>query len=250
MVEALFVDPRLAAIYDDLEGDRSDLDLYLGLVDEFAAKSVLDIGCGTGTLACLLAKRGTQVIGVDPSEAMLEVARRKPGADQVRWLLGDASAVGPVGADLAVMTGNVAQVFLTDEEWLATLAAARVAIGPDGRLAFETRDPSAEAWMSWTRGESYRRMEFDLGGAVEAWVDLTEVARPFVSFRWTFTFEPEATVLTSDSTIRFRTADETHASLATAGFDVVDVRDASDRPGLEFVFIARPVRSRGRRRRT
>ncbi|MEE6283126.1 hypothetical protein [Georgenia sunbinii] len=49
MPDAAFDDPRLAATYDQFEGDRDDLDAYMGIVEELGARSVLDIGCGTGT---------------------------------------------------------------------------------------------------------------------------------------------------------------------------------------------------------
>jgi hypothetical protein len=45
-------------------------------------------------------------------------------------------------------------------------------------------------------------------------------------------------VLTSDSTLRFRSRVEVEDSLAAAGFVTVEVRDAPDRPGRELVFIA------------
>ena len=80
MADAIFEEPRLAEIYDELDPDRSDLDAYAAMAGEFGAESVLDVGCGTGTLACLLAGRGLEVIAVDPAAACLEVARRKPGA--------------------------------------------------------------------------------------------------------------------------------------------------------------------------
>ena len=44
-------------------------------------------------------------------------------------------------------------------------------------------------------------------------------------------------MITSDSTLRFRDRGELEASLAAAGYRVLDVREAPDRPGREFVFI-------------
>src|SRR5215468_6102822 len=120
MVDALFGVPRLARVYDALDADRSDLEHYAAMVTEFGAQQVLDVGCGTGELACLLASKGIEVVGVDPAEASLEVARGKEFADRVRWIHGDATTLPPLQVDLAVMTGNVAQVFRTDEEWSAT----------------------------------------------------------------------------------------------------------------------------------
>src|SRR5215216_3774990 len=62
-----FEHPRLTALYDVFEGDRVDLVEYLDIVEEVGGRSVLDLGCGTGTLALLLAGRGIEVFGVDPA---------------------------------------------------------------------------------------------------------------------------------------------------------------------------------------
>ena len=61
---------------------------------------------------------------------------------------------------------------------------------------------------------------------------------PLVTFRWTYRFLRDGTEMTSQSTLRFRERDEVTDSLNRAGFDIVDVRGAPDRPGKEFVFIA------------
>ena len=241
MADAIFEDPRLARVYDPLDPDRSDLDVYVALAEELGARSVLDIGCGTGTFACLLAGRGLEVTALDPATASLDVARRKPGADRVRWVAGDVSALPPMQVDLVTMTGNVAQVFTSDIAWRTVLEAAHAALRPGGHLVFETRDPRRQAWRTWTRERSMRRIEVPGLGPVESWVRLTDVNPPFVRFRWTYRFEVDDTVLTSDSTIRFRTRAQVEASLRNAGFAVDDVRDAPDRPGLELVFVATAV---------
>ncbi len=54
---------------------------------------VLDLGCGTGRASLFLANRGNWVVGLDSSAAMLTLAMRKPGSEQVRWVLGDLFAL-------------------------------------------------------------------------------------------------------------------------------------------------------------
>lgn len=237
--DRLFADPRLAAIYDDIDGDRSDLDHYEAIVAELGARSVVDVGCGTGVLACRLARRGLEVIGVDPAAASLDVARSKPAAELVTWLHGDATTLASVSVDLAIMTGNVAQVFVTDVVWQRTLHSVRRAIRDGGHLVFETRDPAALGWGEW--GNSPSIIKRTAAGPVEYSVELTAVELPLVSFRHTYRFTVTGEILTSDSTLRFRDRPEIEVELASAGFDVVAVRDAPDRPGREFVFIARAV---------
>ena len=241
MPDALFDVPRLAELYDPLEAGRADLDAYVAMVDEFGARRVLDVGCGTGVLALMLAERGVEVVGVDPALASLEVARGKPAAERVRWVNGHAGMLPPLQVELAVMTGNVAQVFVEDDEWMATLKAVRQALTPDGRFVFEARDPAREAWLGWNREETYRRVELPGVGVVENWTELVEVRPPLVTFKGTYVFAEDGATLVSESTLRFRSRGEIEESLTRAGFAVDEVRDAPDRPGLEWVFVARRV---------
>ncbi len=239
MADELFENPRLAGIYDPFDPDRSDLEAYESMVDEFGARSVLDIGCGTGTFACRLAAHGIEVIGLDPAEASLKVAQTKPWSNRVTWIHGNAFNLPPLTIDLATMTANVAQVFLTDEEWKEALLAIRAVLRPGGRLVFETRNPKAQAWLKWNQKNTYKRVDISNCGVVEGWVDLTSVQNSFVSFRWTYIFKSDGAVITSDSTLRFRDREEITNSLRDVGMYLDEVREAPDRPEREFVFIAR-----------
>jgi SAM-dependent methyltransferase len=239
MADNVFEHPRLAAIYDALDADRSDLDVYLGIAEELGAGRVLDVGCGTGTFAILLADRGFEVTGVDPALASLDVANAKPGGDRVRWIHGDATSLPPLQVELATMTGNVAQAIVEPADWEATLRGIYDALCPGGYLIFETRDPAYRAWEGWNRTASYGVTEIDGIGAVESWHEVTDVDGSLVRFRSTTVFASDGEVLTSDSTLRFRERKEVQADLVGHGYVIDDVRGAPDRPGREFVFFAR-----------
>ncbi|MDV6263582.1 class I SAM-dependent methyltransferase [Rhodococcoides yunnanense] len=238
MPDRIFEHPRLTAIYDLLEGDRSDLEVYVSAAEDFNARDALDIGCGTGSLALLLASRGIAVTALDPAAGSLEMARRKPGAEQVRWIQGYAGDLPALEVDLVTMTGNVAQAIADDEDWSLTLARIHDVLRPDGCLVFETRVPARTAWTEWNRRDSLAVRDIPGVGRVESWLETTEVNGPLVSFRWTYVFASDGQVLTSDSTLRFRERDEVESDLVAHGFRVREIRDAPDRPGRELIFYA------------
>ena len=229
-----FDDPLVAGVYDLFDSDRSDLDHYVEIVEELGASRVLDLGCGTGTLAIMLAGFGRDVVGVDPARAMLDVARAKHGADRVQWIHGDATAVPRAPSfDVVTFTGNAAQAIVDDAGWRRTLDAVHGALVPGGHFVFETRDPAMRAWESWTRDRSFAVVD-----GIESWEEVTRVALPLVTFDSTTVF-PDGTRVVATSTLRFRDRAEVETDVRAAGFIVADVRDAPDRPGREFVFLAR-----------
>ena len=102
-------------------------------------QQLLDLCCGTGDLALLLAEKvrpGGQVLGLDAAEAPLELARRRAASQpwlRLDWRLGDALATGlPAGwADGAVVAYGLRN--LADP--LAGLGELRRLLRPGGRAA-------------------------------------------------------------------------------------------------------------------
>jgi len=217
-----YVDARLVELYD-LENLRgADTEFYIRLAGELNAQKILDLGCGTGSLTTELAILGRQVVGVDPSAAMLSVAKRHPNAARVEWREGDSSLLGAPHADLVVMTGNVAQVFLEDSDLNATLQNIHAALRPGGYLAFESRNPEFKEWEQWNREATRAHLESPFG-PVECWLEGTCLRGDRVYTEGHNLFKETGEVLVSSSELRFRSGAELTESLCRAGFIVQHV---------------------------
>lgn len=210
-------DPRIVDLYDGDNPDGPDHDFYRALADDSEARSILDIGCGTGMLTVTFARPGRSVTGIDPSPAMLSYARSRPGAESVDWVDGDSRAIPDREFDFAVMTGNVAQ-HIPDGDWERTLTdVARVMI-PGGVLAFESRNPDVRAWEQWAAEPETTRET--VHGTLREW---TEVGQP-KDGRVVLTFHNEF-LMTGDRVVEqqvlaFRTRHEIERVLVAAGFSV------------------------------
>jgi SAM-dependent methyltransferase len=241
-----FSDPRLVAIYDAVNAyaPNSQPRFYSQIAGEIGATSIVDLGCGTGLITCDLAKQGYKLIGIDPAPAMIEIARGRECADRVRWIVGDASQIGEPNADLAIMTGHVAQFFLTDESWRGALVGLHRALRPGGTLSFESRSPSAREWDSWTR-DAKKSVDDPKAGRIETWSEVQDVQDGTVSYTIHYLFVDTGEELVAPSKLRFRTKDELTTSLADAGFTVEyvygdwDRRSAGPNPRELIVLTAR-----------
>lgn len=215
-------DPRLVALYDEDNSDGPDHDFYRELATDLSARRIVDLGCGTGLLTRTLAQPDRIVVGIDPSAPMLNLARRQPGAAQVIWVVGDAGALPGHDADLALMTGNVVQVFADDVQWERTLTCLRGALRCGGTLAFDARNPDARAWNTWTRSCTFRRTD-TCYGPLTRWVDNTRERDGVVTYDSHHIFESTDEHLVSHGTVRFRSATEISDSLQSHGFYLRDL---------------------------
>jgi SAM-dependent methyltransferase len=221
---AEFSDPRLVAAYDAINAYEpgTQPDYVAAVAARIRARRIVDLGCGTGIVSCGLAVAGYDVIGADPAPAMLDVARTKPGAERVRWVVGGADAIGRPNADLAIMTGHVAQFFVTEADWASALVHLHVALRPEGRLVFESRNPQAREWERW-RAERHTTVHDPTAGPIETWTRVDEVRDGVVSYTLGYRFTRTGDEIIVPNALRFRSEPALRASLATAGFDVETV---------------------------
>ncbi|MBN3833066.1 class I SAM-dependent methyltransferase [Burkholderia sp. Ac-20344] len=216
--EALYTDPRLVAAYDLFNAGDRDFAFYASEIGA-ARQRILDLGCGTGTFARRLAAAGHDVVAIDPAPAMIEYARRQPGADAVRWLACGLDGLPP-GArfDAVVMTGHAFQCLLTDTEIDTTLRGVRRVLAEGGRFLFETRNPRIAPWRTWTPAHSARSVESRESGIVDLHHAVRSVDGAVVTFATHYRFRRDDTVLTNTSRLRFIAQPELQARVIAAGF--------------------------------
>ena len=213
----MYSDDDAAALYDLLNPWEPSDEFYLSHV--LAASAVLDVGCGTGRLLhrAREAGHGGRLVGVDPDPAALARARRR--AD-VEWVQGTAADMSWAAEfDLAVMASNVFQVFVTDEELRASLAATRAALVPGGRLVFGTRNPRVRAWEGWNPANPIDVVDHE-GRALRILYQVESVADDVVTFTETTATRDGRPLRADRASLRFLDVDEIDAQLSRAGFEV------------------------------
>ncbi len=121
--------------------DRGQKSLVWQLAQPAAGESALDVGTGTGNYACELAQQGLQVVGRDPSEAMLAEARRKPC--DVTWEQGMAEELPYADGRFDLVLSVTALEFMDDPE--QALAEMVRVTRPGGRVVIGTLN-AASPW--------------------------------------------------------------------------------------------------------
>jgi SAM-dependent methyltransferase len=150
-VSDYYFDPRIARAYDaEIEGEAvvvDDIPFYVGLAQQAAANGhgVLELGCGTGRVTIPIAQAGVEVVGLDNSAAMLDVAGAKAieaAVTNVRWVEGEMESFELAQRfGLVIIPFRSFQLLLTDEQQLSCLNLVWRHLQPGGRLALNLMNP-------------------------------------------------------------------------------------------------------------
>lgn len=152
----------LAEVYDTIMaeveyGEWAEFILRLAGARGFSGGAVLDIGCGTANALVPLSGRGFELHGVDASEAMLAVARRK--LPDAHFTLADFSAFD-LGREfeLIISVFDSLNNLLSDGAFLSMAGSVRRHLTPGGLFVFDVNTPIGlkDLWE---------------GGKAEGWAD-------------------------------------------------------------------------------
>jgi SAM-dependent methyltransferase len=115
----------------------------LSVLGDVAGKDVVELGCGTAYFSAWLAKRGARVVGVDPTPAQLDTARRMMEETGIRFELVQAPGENVPLPDASfdiVISEHGAAAWADPYKWIPE--AARL-LRPGGLLAFLHATPFA-----------------------------------------------------------------------------------------------------------
>lgn len=132
-------------------------------------RAMMDLACGTGTVAIALARAGWRVIGVDGSEAMLAEARAKEGGDHpsLSWQQQDMRALRlrqPV--HWATCLYDSLNYMLTSDDLLTVMRRVYQSLSPGGLFCFDMNTPYALA--TFWNDETYFTDSGDLAMIMES----------------------------------------------------------------------------------
>lgn len=188
-------------------------------------RSILDVGCGTGSASLLLADRGLDVVGVDASaEMIMEAGRKTEGRENIRFEVQRMESLQlPERFDLAVSLFDTVNYVTDPNDLQEAFRRIHHHLLPEGLWVFDMNTPFALEMELFTQNNLRSRSEpkYDWRSRYEAATRMATVDMTFYVKRGN-----TRAVLKETHHQRAYTLDEIHAMLKIAGFEVLHVTEA------------------------
>ena len=243
------------ALYpDDPGGD--DL-AFISDMARDAGGPILELACGTGRLTVPLADAGFEIVGLDRSAAMLDIARAKAAGlgdgarDRIRFVEADMTQFDlPERFSLAFVVARGFMLLLDVDAQLAALAVARRHLRPGGRLVIDLFDPRLDLLLPGPQPAGRLQTgRLSSGNVIEAGpvARTNDPIRQVFEEPWRFVERDAAGTIVREEqellTMRWTYRFEMHHLLIRAGFEVLGEFGgyAGEPPtyGAEQIWVAR-----------
>lgn len=246
-----------AELYDRLDelSDFDDLSFYQWFA-EAQPGPILDLGCGTGRVLLPLVERGLEVVGLDGSQAMLDLCAARLGeagrsAELVRGDMRDFD-LGERRFSSILIPGFSIQMLLDDADVEACLACCRKHLSVDGQLIIPTHMPWEMIWDGREKSPLEERKTVPLAGAAghlvahQGWAIDSVEQRLLLRNRFEH-FGEDGNLLASEEkemTIRWHLPHEMMMRLGEAGFSDISLYgdfefEAPEADSESVVYLAR-----------
>ncbi|GAS91837.1 class I SAM-dependent methyltransferase [Mycolicibacterium brisbanense] len=133
---------RYEAVGERIAGIASQVVAAVDRRHPLGNATVVDLACGTGSAALAAAALGAQVTAVDLTAELVAIAQGKPGADAVRWVVGDAAHTGLATGEFDAAVSNMGIIFVEPDSLVAEVSRL---LRPGGILGFSSWIPDADS---------------------------------------------------------------------------------------------------------
>lgn len=138
--------------------DRMRALMLAQLPTDLRGARILDAGCGTGAMAIELAQRGADVVAVDISPALVEIARKRtpaPLAERITWASGDMLDAGHGRFDHALAMDSMIYYGAGDIADALDRTASRIG----GKFVFTIAPKTPALMLMWRVGKLFPRAD-------------------------------------------------------------------------------------------
>jgi SAM-dependent methyltransferase len=229
-------------MYQTFINYEDEFRFYSSILKKHNCRSVLEVGCGTGHLAGSFTRANFDYTGMDLSEEMLSIARKKNTAAD--FLCADMREFRlDQKTESCIITGRTLSYLIGNKDVLDAFKAIRENMLPQGILSFDFIDAlrfipaikdSKVVHEATFNGKSYVRDSYWKVNPAQSW-----------TFDWLSVYQlkgQEGTLTEvgrDNSTIRSFTKDEMQLLLTLSGFETLEVIDRPSYAFDTFVFVAR-----------
>jgi len=247
---------ELAEYYDIIDAKHVDYnkqcDFMIAVFKKYGSnvKKVLDLGCGTGIHAVTLTKSGYNVVGLDLSEKMLDIARRKAEREglTIKFMQGDMREIDFKEEFDAVISVGTFEGLLTDDDVRGTLKGVHRSLVKGGLFIFYFICPLAFAVSEdhWSKNFGIRHVNEE--NLIIEKISMTKIDienHRFIIDSTTFVTKNGVTTRYHDEDIvRFFFIPEMKYFLESCGFVPLEMNDGwnlgkKDIEGINIVAVAR-----------
>jgi SAM-dependent methyltransferase len=238
----------LTHVYDELYQILFDYDkehrFYSEMLEKFQVKSVLELGCGTGHLAKRFTEGGYQYCGIDLSEDMLVLARkRNPNSVFIKKNM--ARFKIPFSTEGVLITGRSLSYLIKNQDIISCFKSIYNALTNGGILIFD----AIEAGDLFSSSKVYSDTEIIKSFNNNTYKRISNT-KPNLKTGWTWDwssiyFKDDNTGFTEIgndfATLRAFTLDEMRLFLKITGFEILDIIKKETYAWQDYYFVAKKI---------
>lgn len=245
---ASLYDNKMALVYDQMYqvfiNYDEEFEFYNQFIIEYNCSNILELGCGTGNLAKRFIENNYNYIGIDFSQSMIEIAKKRN--KKGNFLIADMRNFSSKKQDSIFITGRTTSYIITNKDLDDTFASVYKNLNDDGIFIFDFID--ANRYIPFILANKDIKHEAFINNKkytrIGNWVPTPNCENFMLdwSAQYYEIIENEKKLISDDfSTVRVFTLNEIEIFLHKNGFEIIKTIDRKTYAYDTFVIIAKKI---------